>query len=52
MLISTEAIGFGNGSGVGLLVVPRLLNFVARFGQRRLLVAVLGLCFGTSLVAA
>ena len=38
---------------VGLLVVPRLLNFVARFeSNERLLVAVLGLCFGTSLVAA
>ncbi len=37
----------------GLLVVPRLLNFVARFeSNERLLVAVLGLCFGTSLVAA
>ncbi|MED6326041.1 MAG: cation:proton antiporter, partial [Verrucomicrobiota bacterium] len=38
---------------LGLLVVPRLLNFVARFeSNERLLVAVLGLCFGTSLVAA
>ena len=38
---------------VGLLVIPRLLNFVARFeSNERLLVAVLGLCFGTSLVAA
>ena len=38
---------------VGLLAVPRLLNFVARFeSNERLLVAVLGLCFGTSLVAA
>ena len=38
---------------VGLLLVPRLLNFVARFeSNERLLVAVLGLCFGTSLVAA
>ena len=37
----------------GLLFVPRLLNFVARFeSNERLLVAVLGLCFGTSLVAA
>ena len=37
---------------VGLLVVPRLLNFVARFeSNERLLVAVLGLCFGTALVA-
>jgi CPA2 family monovalent cation:H+ antiporter-2 len=37
----------------GLLLVPRLLNFVARFeSNERLLVAVLGLCFGTSLVAA
>ncbi len=37
----------------GLLVVPRLLNFVARFeSNERLLVAVLGLCFVTSLVAA
>ena len=38
---------------VGLLLVPRLLNFVARFeSNERLLVAVLGLCFGTTLVAA
>ncbi|MEO1863218.1 MAG: cation:proton antiporter [Verrucomicrobiia bacterium] len=38
---------------VGLLLVPRLLNFVARFeSNERLLVAVLGLCFGTALVAA
>ena len=37
---------------VGLLLVPRLLNFVARFeSNERLLVAVLGLCFGTALVA-
>jgi CPA2 family monovalent cation:H+ antiporter-2 len=36
----------------GLLLVPRLLNFVARFeSNERLLVAVLGLCFGTALVA-
>ncbi|MEE2614068.1 MAG: cation:proton antiporter [Verrucomicrobiota bacterium] len=38
---------------VGLLLIPRLLNFVARFeSNERLLVAVLGLCFGTALVAA
>ena len=37
---------------IGLLVVPRLLNFVARFeSNERLLVAVLGLCFGTALIA-
>ena len=37
---------------VGLLLVPRLLNFVARFeSNERLLVAVLGLCFGTALIA-
>ena len=38
---------------VGLLLIPRLLNFVARFeSNERLLVAVLGLCFGIALVAA
>jgi CPA2 family monovalent cation:H+ antiporter-2 len=38
---------------VGLLLIPRLLNFVARFeSNERLLVAVLGICFGTALVAA
>ena len=36
---------------VGLLLIPRLLNFVARFeSNERLLVAVLGICFGTALV--
>jgi CPA2 family monovalent cation:H+ antiporter-2 len=37
----------------GLLIVPRLLNYVARFkSNEMLLVAVLGLCFGVSLLAA
>ncbi|HEV3409097.1 MAG TPA: cation:proton antiporter [Chthoniobacterales bacterium] len=36
----------------GLLIVPRLLNYVARFkSNEMLLVAVLGLCFGVSLLA-
>ena len=36
----------------GLLVVPRLLNYVARFkSNEMLLIAVLGLCFGVSLLA-
>lgn len=36
----------------GLIVVPRLLNYVARFkSNEMLLVAVLGLCFGVSLLA-
>tara|TARA_B100000579_G_scaffold57945_1_gene41513 strand:+ start:443 stop:2482 length:2040 start_codon:yes stop_codon:yes gene_type:complete len=38
---------------VGLLLIPRLLNFVAQFeSNERLLVAILGLCFGISLIAA
>ncbi len=37
---------------VGLIVVPRLLNYVARFkSNEMLLIAVLGLCFGVSLLA-
>jgi len=37
---------------VGLLVVPRLLHFVARFrSDEMLLILVLGLCFGVSLLA-
>jgi monovalent cation:H+ antiporter-2, CPA2 family len=37
---------------VGLIAVPRLLGFVARFqSQEMLLVTVLGLCFGFSLLA-
>jgi CPA2 family monovalent cation:H+ antiporter-2 len=36
----------------GLIIVPRLLNYVARFkSNEMLLVAVLGLCFGVSLLA-
>jgi CPA2 family monovalent cation:H+ antiporter-2 len=36
----------------GLIVVPRLLNYVARFkSNEMLLIAVLGLCFGVSLLA-
>lgn len=38
---------------VGLLAVPRLLNYVSRFkSDEMLLVSVLGLCFGLSLLAA
>ena len=38
---------------VGLLVVPRLIDYVAKFkSQEMLLVSVLGLCFGVSLLAA
>ena len=37
---------------VGLLVVPRLLHFVAKFrSDEMLLILVLGLCFGVSLLA-
>ena len=37
---------------LGLLLVPRLLNYVARFkSNEMLLVTVLGLCFGVSLLA-
>ncbi|MBI5686405.1 MAG: cation:proton antiporter [Verrucomicrobia bacterium] len=36
----------------GLIVVPRLLNYVARFGSNEvLLITVIGLCFGISLLA-
>jgi len=36
----------------GLLAVPRLLNYVARFGSNEvLLITVIGLCFGISLLA-
>lgn len=36
----------------GLIAVPRLLNYVARFkSNEMLLIAVLGLCFGVSLLA-
>ena len=38
---------------VGLLVVPRLLRFIARFqSNEMLLVATLGICFGVSLLAS
>ncbi|MFA5056709.1 MAG: cation:proton antiporter [Opitutaceae bacterium] len=38
---------------VGLIVVPRLIGYVARFrSNEMLLVAVLGLCFGVALLAA
>lgn len=38
---------------VGLIAVPRLLGYVARFkSNEMLLIAVLGLCFGVSLLAA
>src|SRR6185436_11938647 len=37
---------------LGLLAVPRLLNYVARFkSNEMLLITVLGLCFGVSLLA-
>ena len=37
---------------IGLIVVPRLLNYVARFkSNEMLLISVLGLCFGVSLLA-
>ena len=37
---------------VGLLTVPRLLNYIAKFkSDEMLLIAVLGLCFGVSLLA-
>lgn len=37
---------------LGLLIVPRLIDFVARFkSQEMLLISVLGLCFGVSLLA-
>jgi len=38
---------------IGLLTVPRLIGYVARFkSNEMLIVAVLGLCFGVSLLAA
>lgn len=38
---------------IGLLAVPRLLGYVARFkSNEMLLISVLGLCFGVSLLAA
>lgn len=38
---------------VGLIIVPRLLEYVAKFkSNEMLLVSVLGLCFGVSLLAA
>ena len=38
---------------IGLLAVPRFLNYVAKFkSNEMLLVSVLGLCFGVSLLAA
>ena len=38
---------------VGLLVVPRLIGYVARFkSNEMLIITVLGLCFGVSLLAA
>src|SRR4029077_10749202 len=37
---------------VGLIIVPRLLNYVARVkSNEMLLVSVMGLCFGVSLLA-
>src|SRR2546423_13685384 len=37
---------------IGLIVVPRLLNYVARFkSNEMLLISVLSLCFGVSLLA-
>jgi len=48
-------LGLGSFLGIllvgGLIVVPRLLNFVARFkSDEMLLITVLGLCFGICLV--
>ncbi|MGN6381872.1 MAG: cation:proton antiporter [Dyella sp.] len=41
------------GMIIGLLVVPRLVDYVAGFGRNEmLLVSTLGLCFGASLLAA
>ena len=41
------------GMILGLLLLPRLVDYVARFGRdETLLVSVLGICFGTSLLAA
>lgn len=41
------------GMIVGLLLVPRLVDYVAHFDRdETLLVSVLGICFGTSLLAA
>jgi len=41
------------GMIVGLLLLPRLVDYVARFDRdETLLVSVLGICFGTSLLAA
>lgn len=41
------------GMVLGLLLLPRLVDYVASFGRdETLLVAVLGICFGTSLFAA
>jgi len=38
---------------IGLLLLPRLVDYVARFGNdEMLLVSVLGICFGASLLAA
>ena len=37
---------------LGLLVIPRLMNFVGRFkSDETLLITVLGLCFGLALLA-
>lgn len=52
-LLGRLAIFMVAASVAGLLVVPRLLRFVARFRHdETLLVAVLGLCFGFALLAA
>jgi CPA2 family monovalent cation:H+ antiporter-2 len=41
------------GMLVGLLLLPRLVDYVAKFGNgEMLLVSVLGICFGASLLAA
>ncbi len=41
------------GMILGLLLLPRLVDYVARFGRdETLLISVLGICFGASLLAA
>ena len=54
--IGTTVLKLGSFLGIllvaGLILVPRLLNYVARFkSNEMLLVTVLGLCFGVSLLA-
>ncbi|MFZ4681286.1 MAG: cation:proton antiporter [Terrimicrobiaceae bacterium] len=53
--IGTTLLSLGSFLGIllvaGLIIVPRLINFVARFkSDEMLLVTVIGLCFGVSLI--